>query len=58
MVAREDLFIQCEFLIQRDLPIIPVYWRSEDYVASEKLAGGYVRMPFQGYNLFYTQLAE
>lgn len=58
MVAREDLFIQCEFLIQRDLPIIPVYWRSEDYVASEKLAGGYVRMPFQGYNLFYTKLAE
>lgn len=58
MVARENLFIQCEFLIQRDLPIIPVYWRSEDYVASEKLAGGYVRMPFQGYNLFYTKLAE
>jgi len=40
------------------MPIIPIYWRAEDYVVSEKLVSGYVRMPFQGYNLFYTRLAD
>ena len=58
LVAREQLFVQCEMLLKEDMPIIPIYWRAEDYVASEKLVGGYVRMPFQGYNLFYTRLAD
>lgn len=40
------------------MPIIPVYWRHEDYIASEKMAEGYVRKPFQSYNLIYTRLAE
>ena len=57
-VAREKIFIQCEYKLQEDLPIIPVYWRHEDYVASEKLASGYVRRAFQGYNLIYTKLAD
>ena len=58
MVAREQLFVECEKIIARDLPIIPIYWRHEDYVASEKMVEGYARLPFQAYNLIYTKLAE
>ena len=58
LVAREQLFVQMEMLLADDMPIIPIYWRAEDYVVSEKLVSGYVRMPFQGYNLFYTRLAD
>lgn len=57
-VAREQLFIEAEKLIAEDLPIIPMYWRHEDYVVSEKMAEGYARLPFQAYNLIYTKLAE
>ena len=58
MVAREQIFVQCEFLLVEDMPIIPVYWRHEDYAVSEKMAEGYARLPFQSYNLIYTKLAE
>lgn len=58
MVAREQLFVQCEMLLAEDMPIIPTYWRHEDYVVSEKMAEGYARLPFQSYNLIYTKLAE
>jgi len=57
MEKREELFIKCEMLIAQDLPIIPVYWRHEDYLVSEKITGGFARMPFQYYNLIYTTLA-
>ena len=57
-VAREKIFVQCEFMIKEDLPIIPIYWRHEDYAVSEKMAEGYARLPFQSYNLIYTKLAE
>lgn len=56
--AREKLFIQAEQLIAEDMFIIPVYWRHEDYVASEKIASGAVRRSFQGYYLTYTTLAN
>ena len=58
MVEREQIFVKCEKLIAEDMPIIPVYWRHEDYVVSEKMAEGYARLPFQSYNLIYTKLAE
>ena len=58
MVAREQLFVQCEMLIAEDMPIIPTYWRHEDYAVSEKMAEGYARLPFQSYNLIYTKLAD
>lgn len=58
MVAREQLFVQAELLLAEDMPIIPIYWRHEDYVVSEKMAEGYARLPFQAYNLIYTKLAE
>ena len=45
-------------LIAEDMFIIPVYWRHEDYVASEKIASGAVRRSFQGYYLTYTTLAN
>lgn len=57
-VAREKIFIQCEYKLKEDMPIIPVYWRHEDYVASEKMESGYVRRSFQAYNLIYTRLAD
>lgn len=57
-VAREQLFVECEKLLAEDMPMIPVYWRHEDYVASEKMAEGYARLPFQAYNLIYTKLAD
>lgn len=56
--AREKLFVQAEQLIAEDMFIIPVYWRHEDYVASEKIASGAVRRSFQGYYLTYTTLAN
>ncbi|MDY6317139.1 MAG: peptide ABC transporter substrate-binding protein [Oribacterium sp.] len=55
---REQIFIDCEKKIQEDMPVIPVYWRHEDYVASEKLLGGFVRKPFQAYYFTYTDLAD
>lgn len=58
MAKREQLFVQCEQLLAEDMPIIPVYWRHEDYVVSEKMVEGYARLPFQSYNLIYTKLAE
>lgn len=57
-VAREQIFVQCEQLLAEDMPIIPMYWRHEDYVVSEKMADGYARLPFQAYNLIYTKLAD
>lgn len=57
-VAREQLFVEAEKMIAEELPIIPMYWRHEDYVVSEKMAEGYARLPFQAYNLIYTKLAE
>ena len=57
-VAREQIFVQLEFMLKEDLPIIPLYWCYEDYAVSEKLVSGYARMPFQGYNLIYTRLAD
>lgn len=56
--AREQIFVECEMKIAEDLPVIPIYWRHEDYVASEKMSGGYLRKPFQAYNLIYTTLDE
>ena len=58
MVEREQVFVKCEKLIAEDMPIIPIYWRHEDYVVSEKMAEGYARLPFQSYNLIYTKLAD
>ncbi|HPJ01720.1 MAG TPA: peptide ABC transporter substrate-binding protein [Candidatus Limiplasma sp.] len=58
MVAREQLFVQMEMLLAEDMPIIPIFWRAEDYVVSEKMVSGYTRMPFQQINLFYTRLAD
>ena len=56
--AREQLFVQAELMLAEDMPVVPVYWRYEDYVASEKLVSGYIRKSFQGYYLAYTTLAE
>ena len=58
MVAREQLFVKAELQLAEDMPIIPIYWRHEDYAVSEKMADGYARLPFQSYNLIYTELAE
>lgn len=57
-VKREQLFIQAEMLLAEDMPFIPTYWRAEEYLVSEKIASGALRLPFQYYNLIYTQLAE
>lgn len=57
-VAREQLFVQAEMMLAEDMPIIPTYWRAEEYLASEKIASGALRLPFQYYNLIYTTLAD
>lgn len=57
-VAREQMFIQAELMIAEELPVIPVYWRIDNYGASEKMVEGYNRLPFQAYNLIYTKLAK
>ena len=56
--AREQIFVQAEMKLAEDMPVIPVYWRHEDYAASEKLVEGYARKPFQAYNFIYTKLAD
>ena len=56
--AREQIFVQAEMKVAEDMPVIPVYWRHEDYAASEKLVEGYARKPFQAYNFIYTKLAD
>ena len=40
--------------LAEDMPVIPVYWRHEDYAVSEKLVEGYARKPFQAYNFICT----
>lgn len=57
-VAREQLFVKAEMLLAEDMPIIPTYWRAEEYLTSEKIASGALRLPFQYYNLIYTTLAD
>ncbi len=57
-IKREQMFVDAEFILQRDLPIIPVYWRYDDYVVSEKMVSGFARLPFQAINLIYTKLAQ
>ena len=56
LVKREQMFVECEMIIARDMPIIPVYWRHEDFLISEKVTGGVGRLPFQYYNLIYVTL--
>ena len=56
--AREQIFVQAEMKVAEDMPVIPVYWRHEDYAVSEKLVEGYARKPFQAYNFIYTKLAD
>lgn len=56
--AREQLFVRAELMLAEDMPFIPIYWRHEDYVVSEKVSGGLIRLPFQYYNLIYTTLAN
>ena len=56
--AREQIFVQAEMKLAEDMPVIPVYWRHEDYAASEKLVEGYARKPFQAYNFIYTKRAD
>ena len=57
-VAREQIFVKAELQLAEDMPIIPTYWRAEEYLASEKIASGALRLPFQYYNLIYTTLAD
>lgn len=54
---REQLFVQAEQLLAEDMPIIPTYWRAEEYVVSEKIASGVIRKAFQYYYLTYVTLA-
>jgi len=54
---REQIFVKAEQQLAEDMPIIPTYWRAEEFVASEKIASGALRLPFQYYNLIYTKLA-
>ena len=56
--AREQIFVQAEMKLAEEMPVIPVYWRHEDYAVSEKLVEGYARKPFQAYNFIYTKLAD
>lgn len=57
-VAREALFVKAEQMLAEDMPIVPAYWRAEEYLASEKIVSGALRLPFQYYNLIYTTLAD
>ena len=58
MAAREKYFIQAEYIIQEDQPVIPIFWQYEDYVVSDKLVEGFGRLPFQAMNFIYTKLAK
>ena len=55
---RFGYLMELEKLLMNDLPIGPIYWRSRDYITSNKIASGVVRTAFQDMNFKDVKLAK
>lgn len=55
---RAELLVEVEKLLMIDLPIGPIYWRTRDYIVSEKIASGVVRTAFQDQDYTGVKLAK
>ena len=55
---RFGYLMELEKILLDDMPVGPVYFRSRDYVLSEKIASGVVRTAFQDMNFINVKLAE
>lgn len=55
---RAELLVETEKLLMKDLPIGPIYWRTRDYIVSEKIASGVVRTAFQDQDYTGVKLAK
>lgn len=55
--AHRDLLVQAETLLMEEMPIGPIYFRTRDYICSDKLTG-VVRNTFQDMTLTYATIAE
>lgn len=56
--TRFGYLVELEKLLLEDLPIGPVYWRSREYVYSDKIESGIIRTAFQDMNYRYVKLAK
>lgn len=54
--TRFEYLKQLEEIIMDDMPIGPIYWRSRDYIISQKIESGVVRTAFQDLNLINVKL--
>lgn len=54
--TRMGYLADVEKLLMDELPIAPIYWRSRDYVTSNKIASGVVRTAFQDMNFRNVKL--
>ena len=55
---RFGYLMDLEKIITTDLPIVPIYWRSRDYVVSGKIKSGVLRTAFQDMNYKNVKLAK
>ena len=53
--AHRDLLVQAETLLMEEMPIGPIYFRTRDYICSDKLTG-VVRNAFQDMLLTYASI--
>lgn len=55
-VKREEYFIECEKILNEEVPISCTYWRIKSYVTSGKIDSGYIRSTFQDMNFAFAKL--
>ena len=55
---RFGYLMDLEKIITKELPIVPIYWRSRDYIVSGKIASGVLRTAFQDMNYRHVELAK
>lgn len=53
---REEYFIECEKILNEEVPLSCTYWRMRSYVTSDKIDSGYLRTTFQDMNFTYAKL--
>ncbi|HHU73462.1 MAG TPA: peptide ABC transporter substrate-binding protein [Clostridiales bacterium] len=56
--TRFGYLVELEKIVMEDLPVGPIYWRSRDYIVSEKIESGVIRSAFQDMNFRFVKLAK
>lgn len=55
---RFGYLVDLEKLLLEDLPVGPVYWRTREYVYSDKIDSGIIRTAFQDMNYRFVKLGK